>query len=136
MRIHSNRAWDVASRYSHHLASETRDLAAWIDAAINEAFEQAANIAEDTNNFDTATSIRDLKHTTRDQDDLIVTHTCTSTMSKDFDSYGKEIPCTGQRHSDGTFTGGCGEPCRWMMIKCGEGEPPWTDEDRDSLKRI
>ena len=64
----------------------------------------------------------------------VVTHVCINTMSKDFDSYGEEIPCTGQRHSDGTFTGGCGEPCRWIMIKCGEGKPPWTDWDSQITK--
>lgn len=40
MREHSTTAWDIASKYSHVLASETRDLAAWIDKAI--ADERAA----------------------------------------------------------------------------------------------
>jgi len=34
MREHSKTAWSIASRYSAVLASETRDLAAQIDAAI------------------------------------------------------------------------------------------------------
>jgi len=61
----------------------------------------------------------------------VVTHVCINTMSEDGGSCSEQIPCTGQRHSDGTFTGGCGEPCRWIMIKEGEGKPPWTEEDRD-----
>lgn len=34
IRTHSKTAWDIASRYSSVLASETRDLAAAIDVAI------------------------------------------------------------------------------------------------------
>jgi hypothetical protein len=33
MRVHSKEAWDIASIFSHALASETRDLAAHIDKA-------------------------------------------------------------------------------------------------------
>lgn len=34
MKQHSEAAWKIASLYSHVLASETRDLAAQIDAAL------------------------------------------------------------------------------------------------------
>jgi hypothetical protein len=35
MRKHSETAWNIASLYSHYLASETRDLAAHIDVALD-----------------------------------------------------------------------------------------------------
>lgn len=34
MKRYSETAWNIASNYSHTLASETRDLAGWIDAAM------------------------------------------------------------------------------------------------------
>lgn len=34
MHVYSDTAWDIASLYSHCLASETRDLAAQIDKAL------------------------------------------------------------------------------------------------------
>ncbi len=40
MRIHSETAWNIAALYSHYLASETRDLAAHIDVALNELKDQ------------------------------------------------------------------------------------------------
>jgi hypothetical protein len=46
VRIYSNRAWEVARLYTNFLASETRDLAAHIDKAINDALEEAAGIAD------------------------------------------------------------------------------------------
>jgi hypothetical protein len=45
-QIHSKRAWGIAGLYSWVLASETRDLAAHIDLAIDEALELAARIAD------------------------------------------------------------------------------------------
>lgn len=46
MTIHSKTAWDIASRYSAVLASETRDLAGAIDKAIADERERCAEIAE------------------------------------------------------------------------------------------
>jgi len=46
MRTYSDKAWEIASKYSHALASETRDLAAWIDKAIEDERESCANIAK------------------------------------------------------------------------------------------
>lgn len=47
MRVHSETAWNIAILYSGVLASETRDLAAQIDAAIaagrSEGLKEAAN---------------------------------------------------------------------------------------------
>lgn len=36
MKQHSDTAWKIASKFSHVLASETRDLAAHIDVALDE----------------------------------------------------------------------------------------------------
>ena len=55
-----------------------------------------------------------------------ITHRCISKMSRELDSGGEQIPCTGVYYSDGTIEGGCDEPCRWIMKKEGEGDPPWT----------
>jgi hypothetical protein len=46
MREHSPTAWNIASRYSSVLASETRDLAAHIDAALARERERCAKIAD------------------------------------------------------------------------------------------
>ncbi len=46
MRIYSDQAWKIAELYSHLLVSETRDLAAYIDMAIDKKIEQAAKVAE------------------------------------------------------------------------------------------
>ena len=46
MREYSETAWKIASQYSHALASETRDLAAWIDKVIADEREACANIAK------------------------------------------------------------------------------------------
>jgi len=40
LRKYSDTAWSIASRYSHILASETRDLAGAIDEAIADALKQ------------------------------------------------------------------------------------------------
>ena len=45
MREHSEAAWNIASLFSHALASETRDLVAHIDAAIAAERERCAKIA-------------------------------------------------------------------------------------------
>lgn len=45
MKEHSEMAWKIASGYSRVLASETRDLAAQIDAAIGNERERCRNIA-------------------------------------------------------------------------------------------
>lgn len=45
MRQYSELAWSIASLYSHALASETRDLAAHIDAAIQAERERCAKVA-------------------------------------------------------------------------------------------
>lgn len=46
MRVHSDTAWNIASKFSHVLASETRDLAAHIDIALAAERERCADIAE------------------------------------------------------------------------------------------
>ncbi len=51
-----------------------------------------------------------------------ITHRCISKMSVD----GEQIPCTGVMYNTGAIEGGCGEPCRWIMQKEGEGDPPWS----------
>ena len=60
MNIYSDRAWKIASLYSSFLASETRDLAAHIDKALNEALEEAANIARANGHYGTASEISKL----------------------------------------------------------------------------
>lgn len=51
MKEHSETAWKIASIYSSVLASETRDLAALIDAAITAERERCAKIAISFGNF-------------------------------------------------------------------------------------
>ncbi len=46
MRINSEEAWSIASKYGYALASETRDLAAEIDALIHAKIEAAAKVVE------------------------------------------------------------------------------------------
>lgn len=45
MKQHSKIAWEVASKFSHALASETRDLAGWIDATLADERERCAKVA-------------------------------------------------------------------------------------------
>lgn len=45
MKEHSKEAWEIASRYSAVLASETRDLAAHIDKALQAERERCAEVA-------------------------------------------------------------------------------------------
>lgn len=51
---------------------------------------------------------------------------CTYTKSEDGGSCGPRVPCDGRHYSDGDMRGGCGEPCRFVMMKSGEGNPPMT----------
>ena len=60
MNIYSKRAWSIASLYSHLLASETRDLAAHIDKAVNDVLEEAANIARANGHYGTTSEISKL----------------------------------------------------------------------------
>jgi hypothetical protein len=46
MKQHSETAWNIAGRYSNLLASETRDLAAAIDAALADQMEQIKKNSE------------------------------------------------------------------------------------------
>ncbi|MCP4320118.1 MAG: hypothetical protein GY789_30100 [Hyphomicrobiales bacterium] len=62
LKLHSDTAWTIASYYSSALASETRDLAAQIDLALNEALEECALLAESFDTFDLAHEIRERKH--------------------------------------------------------------------------
>ncbi len=48
MENYSKEAWDIANRYSDVLASETRDLAGWIDAALKEQSSQLRAEARQT----------------------------------------------------------------------------------------
>lgn len=54
-----------------------------------------------------------------------LTHECDGEMSSDGGSGSERVSCDGKRYSDGTFEGGCGEPCSWIMEKSGHGKPPW-----------
>ena len=47
MKQHSEAAWNIASKFSHALASETRDLAAHIDEALAAERERCAKVARD-----------------------------------------------------------------------------------------
>lgn len=40
---------------------------------------------------------------------------CTATKSEDGGSCSPRVPCDGVMHADGTMTGGCGEPCDFVM---------------------
>lgn len=44
-----------------------------------------------------------------------VTASCDSTKSEDGGSCSPRIPCDAVLWSDGTFTGGCSEPCDFVM---------------------
>ena len=66
-------------------------------------------------------------------DRLEITHRCTGHVYVDDDPYGEQVPCKGRRLSNGEFIENCGEPCRWIMMKQGEGKPPWTATDGDDL---
>jgi hypothetical protein len=46
MKIHSDTAWDIASKFSYVLASETRDLAALVDGALAAERERCAALME------------------------------------------------------------------------------------------
>jgi hypothetical protein len=46
IRVHSDTAWNLASKFSGVLASETRDLAALIDALLVAERERCAKIAD------------------------------------------------------------------------------------------
>ncbi len=46
MQEYSETAWGIASKYSHVLASETRDLATWIDKVIADERERCAKLAD------------------------------------------------------------------------------------------
>ncbi len=59
-----------------------------------------------------------------------VTHRCIGMVSDITLPFGDDqVPCEGVRLEDGTFQNTCGEPCRWCMMKQGEGEPPWEAGD-------
>ncbi len=58
-----------------------------------------------------------------------VTHRCNGLYTPGF-SGSEQIPCEAIYLSDGNFLGTCGEPCRWVMMKHGEGNPPWSEEDQ------
>ncbi len=52
---------------------------------------------------------------------------------------GEHAPCQAALMEDGSYSGhGCGEPCRWVMKKAGEGEPPFlsSEEALQEIKRI
>jgi hypothetical protein len=44
---------------------------------------------------------------------------CLSTMSIDGGSTSERVECTGRYTADGTITGGCGEPCSFVMDRAG-----------------
>ena len=48
---YSEAAWDIASLYSHALASETRDLAAHIDKIVTERDELAKQLSQTTHDY-------------------------------------------------------------------------------------
>ena len=61
MREHSEAAWNIAGLYSSVLASETRDLAAHIDAAIAAERERCAKIAVSFGDFAGSRMVKDLR---------------------------------------------------------------------------
>lgn len=52
--------------------------------------------------------------------------------SRDSSDY---VPCDGAWFDDGTFVHGCGEPCRFVMGKEGEGEPPLPENFNEKFNR-
>jgi hypothetical protein len=61
MREYSPTAWNIASRYSSVLASETRDLAAHIDAALARERERYAKIAISFGDFPGPDLVKDFR---------------------------------------------------------------------------
>lgn len=53
-----------------------------------------------------------------------VVRRCTSQRSSD-GSGSPQIPCEAYKTADGNVYLTCGEPCRWVMEKGGEGSPPY-----------
>ena len=45
---------------------------------------------------------------------------CPDTMSEDGGSCGEQIKCNGIWHKDGSWSGGCGEPCDFIMQRVNE----------------
>lgn len=45
MRIHTDEAWEIASRFSHILSSDTRTLAAMIDDLVDDKLDRAARVS-------------------------------------------------------------------------------------------
>lgn len=60
----------------------------------------------------------------------IVTHSCNGFHSFGEGSSAPMFRCRAYRTQDGRFHNTCGEPCRWGMMKLGEGSPPWTEADK------
>ena len=54
-----------------------------------------------------------------------VTHQCIHKVHDEHYDVGVTKGCPATRTADGEFHNLCGEPCRWIMIKEGEGNPPW-----------
>lgn len=46
------------------------------------------------------------------------------------------VLCKGVRLEDGTFENTCSEPCRWCMMKEGEGEPPWKAYEAQGINPL
>lgn len=61
------------------------------------------------------------------------THRCTGRVYPPGGEYTEpQVPCPAYRTADGEFHDTCGEPCRWIMIKLGEGNPPWTEQEKEA----
>lgn len=61
-----------------------------------------------------------------------VTHRCTGHVYSDDAGYlGPQERCPAYRTADGKYHDTCGEPCSWIMMKSGHGEPAWTQADRE-----
>jgi hypothetical protein len=57
-----------------------------------------------------------------------IVSSCTSDKENtDYKSNKTRIPCDGVIYEDDSTEGGCHEPCRFMMGKVGEGNPPFLD---------
>lgn len=56
--------------------------------------------------------------------------TCISRCTyQDAFDHDPDVKCSGVFWSNGTMTGGCGDPCSFVMRKAGAGEPPFLHND-------
>lgn len=68
-------------------------------------------------------AIEYLRHILRRDYGAEVVARCPGTKSEDGGSCGPRVPCDGERHADGSLSGGCGEPCDFVMVRV-DGDAP------------